>query len=117
MSLVEQEKPTDVSGKTDFELYRAFKNGVIKKGTILEITTPEVPFDKEGKGALVVHVASAIYDYASPQPQFEHLVLSQDGKIDSIVQRKLTSWRVVEIMPEEEFVKRLSEVHGINTAL
>ncbi|HZQ29912.1 MAG TPA: hypothetical protein VFA93_02445 [Patescibacteria group bacterium] len=101
--------------KNDASLFWVFKNGIVKRGAELEIATEEMPLDDNGKGIKVVLLHSDVFNAGNNVKQFEHIFLSNDPRLKSVIQRGLVHWEVIGKISEAELERRIDETPGLNT--
>lgn len=106
------QEPQPLHGIDDFSLYNAFKREEIQHGTEIEITTDKILPDKDGKGARVILLFSAAYRYygKTGTVRFEHLVLSEDERIESMRLKGVNSWHVIGPVSPEQLDRMSSEI-------
>lgn len=96
------------SGTPDAELFRGFSDGSIPFGTKLEITSKKI-LPQDGKGAEVVLLHSATH-YTGSEPSIEHLVSSNDPRVDDMRVRGLLSWKIIGKVSEDELDRITSDI-------
>ncbi len=104
------EKDGRLQGANDVDLYKSFSEGSTPRGTRLIIESPRIkPDDEKGQKAEVILLQSVAQRTGS-RPMVEHLVLSDDNRVESMVLRGVTHWEVIGHESEEQLTKRGEEL-------
>lgn len=95
----------EAEGKSGADLAKAFKQGVVQRGDVLEVTTPEISSDQIGRGKRFLYLGVDPYGwhlFFPPTP-----FLSMRGPF---VERDFTSWVQVGHVSPEEWNARVDEI-------